>query len=68
MLSYPLDIFSSKNLKKEMRRFKALKAKLMNFLRRWQEFEPVRAVIEDVFKLAKSWIEEVAPLYDQICV
>jgi len=27
----------------------------MSLLRRWQEFKPVRAVIEDVFKLAKSF-------------
>ena len=54
LLSYPLSIFSSRNLKKEKRRFRALKAKLMNLLQRWEEFKPVRSVIEDVFKLAKS--------------
>ena len=55
MLSYPLSIFDSKNLYEERRRFKALKAKLMNLLQRWQEFKPVRSAIEDVFKLAKSF-------------
>ena len=35
--------------------FKALKAKLMNLLRRWEHFKAVRSVIEDVFKLAKSF-------------
>ncbi|WP_456468889.1 transposase, partial [Archaeoglobus sp.] len=55
MHRYPLDIFSSKSLKEEERRFRNLKAKLMSLLRSWQEFKPVRAVIEDVFKLAKSF-------------
>jgi hypothetical protein len=55
MLSYPLSIFSSKNLDEEKRRFKALKAKLMNLLQRWETFKGVRSVIEDVFKLAKSF-------------
>ena len=27
----------------------------MSLLRRWQEFKPVRAIIEDVLKLAKSF-------------
>ena len=55
MLSYPLNIFGSKNLNEEKRRFKTLKSKLMNLLQRWQEFKAVRSVIEDVFKLAKSF-------------
>ena len=54
LLSYPLSIFNSKNLNKEKRRFKALKAKLINLLLRWQDFKAVRSAIEDVFKLAKS--------------
>jgi len=53
MLSYPLSIFGSKDLNGERMRFKALKVKLMNLLRRWEEFKPVRSIIEDVFKLAK---------------
>jgi len=55
MLSYPLSIFGSKSLDEEKRRFRALKTKLMSLLKRWGEFKPVRAVIEDVFKLAKSF-------------
>jgi len=55
ILSYPLSIFGSKMLEKEIRRFKALKAKLLNLLRRWEHFKAVRSVIEDVFKLAKSF-------------
>ena len=55
MLSYPLSIFSSKNLNEERRRFKALKVRLMDLLRRWEDFKPIRSVIEDVFKLAKSF-------------
>jgi hypothetical protein len=55
ILSYPLSIFGSKSLEDEGRRFRALKAKLMSLLRRWEKFKPVRAVIEDMFKLAKSF-------------
>ena len=55
MLSYPLSIFGSKDLNGERMRFKALNVKLMNLLRRWEEFKPVRSIIEDVFKLAKSF-------------
>ncbi|RLI77180.1 IS5/IS1182 family transposase, partial [Archaeoglobales archaeon] len=29
--------------------------KLMGLLQRWGEFKPVRSMIEDVFKLAKSF-------------
>ncbi len=55
LLSYPLSIFSSKSLKKEMKLFKDLKAKLLSLLENWKDFKPIRAVIEDVFKLAKSF-------------
>ncbi len=54
LLSYPLSIFNSRKLKKQKRRFRALKAKLMNLLKRWNDFKPVRSAIEDVFKLARS--------------
>ena len=53
-LSYPLSIFNSKNLARERRLFKALKAKLLNLLESWQNFKSERSIIEDVFKLAKS--------------
>ncbi len=53
LLSYPLSIFSLKNLKGERRLFKALKAKLMNLLQNWKGFNSVRSSIEDIFKLAK---------------
>ena len=54
LLSYPLNIFNSKNLKRERRLFKALKAKLLYLLKNWQNFKSERSMIEDVFKLAKS--------------
>jgi len=54
LLSYPLSIFNSKNLARERRLFKDLKAKLMNLLKNWQSFKSVRSIIEVVFKLAKS--------------
>lgn len=55
LLSYPLSIFSSKNLVRERKLFKALKAKLLNLLKNWQGFKSERSMIEDVFKLAKSF-------------
>jgi len=55
LLSYPLIIFDSKNLKKEIKLFKDLKAKLMGLLENWQSFKSIRSMIEDVFKLAKSF-------------
>jgi len=54
LLSYPLSIFNSKNLKEEVRLFKVLKAKLLNLLKSWKSFKSERSVIEDIFKLAKS--------------
>jgi len=59
MLSYPLDIFGSKSLSEEKRKFKALKAKLMNLLQRWQEFKAIRSVIEDVFNCQIIRIGEI---------
>ena len=50
LLSYPLSIFSFKNLKKGVKLFKGLKARLINLQQR-QDFKAVRAVIENVFKL-----------------
>jgi len=55
MLSYPLSVFNSKSLHKEKRRFRALKSRLLSLLQKWKEFKAVRSVIEDVFKLAKSF-------------
>ena len=55
LLSYPLSIFDSKSLDEEKRRFRVLKSKLLSLLQRWREFKAVRSVIEDVFKLAKSF-------------
>jgi hypothetical protein len=54
LMSYPLNLFDSKNLEKEKELFIKLKAKLMNFLSKWTGFKPVRSVIEDVFKVCKS--------------
>ncbi len=38
MLSYPLSIFSSRNLKKEVKLFKGLKAKLMSLPEKWESY------------------------------
>ena len=69
MLSYPLSIFGSKDLNGERMRFKALKVKLMNLLRRWGEFKPVRSIIEDVFKLAKSFgLRKLHRYTEDLCI
>jgi len=54
LMSYPIYIFNSKNLRKEKKEFRKLKTKLTSYLRRWKDFKSVRAVIEDVFKVCKS--------------
>ena len=55
MLSYPLSVFNSKRLVEERRRFRVLKSRLLSLLQKWGELKAVRSVIEDVFKLAKSF-------------
>jgi hypothetical protein len=54
LMSYPLSLFDSKNLKREKEVFRKLKVKLMNLLSKWKNFKPVRSLIEDIFKLCKS--------------
>jgi hypothetical protein len=54
LLSYPLSIFGSKSVDKEKSFFRKLKSSLMARLKNWQTFKPVRSVIEDLFKVAKS--------------
>ena len=55
LLSYPLSIFNSKNFEKGRKLFKALKDKLLDLLEKWKDFKSVRSLIEDIFKLAKSF-------------
>ncbi|WP_456369782.1 transposase [Geoglobus sp.] len=55
MLSYPLSVFDSRNLKEDMKLFRGLKRKLMTLPENWQSFRSIRSMIEDVFKLAKSF-------------
>lgn len=54
LLSYPLSFFS-KNLMRERKLFRDSKAKLINLLKNWRSFKWTRSIIEDVFKLAKSF-------------
>jgi len=54
LMSYPLYLFDSKNLVKEKEVFRRLKAKLMSLLSKWNDFKPIRSLIEDIFKLSKS--------------
>ena len=54
LLSYPLSVFNSKNLARERKLFRNLKAKLLNLLKNWESYKSERSIIEDIFKLAKS--------------
>ena len=66
--SYPLNIFDSKNLKKEVKLFKGLKAKLLDLLKNWQSFKSIRSLIEDIFKLAKSFSLRGLHRYHVFCL
>ena len=68
LLSYPLSVFNSKNLARERKLFRNLRAKLFNLLKNWESYKSERSLIEDVFKLSKSKLEKIAPLYNEICL
>jgi hypothetical protein len=54
IMSYPLSIFGHSNLKKNKKSFNRLMKILMIKLENWEEYKPVRAMIENIFKLAKN--------------
>ena len=53
-LSYPLNIFFTKKGNKIKKEIKTLKKILLNKIRNWKEFKPIRGLIEDFFKVAKD--------------
>ena len=55
-ISYPLEVFMLKpgHAVEKKRFFEALTSKFKDLMSRWGDFKPVRALIEDVFKVAKN--------------
>jgi hypothetical protein len=56
MTSYPLEVFNGKpNYVEEKKQlFDGLVRELKEKISRWKDFKPIRAIIEDLFKLAKN--------------
>ena len=54
MLSYPLSIFNRSNPEREKEFYRGLVKSLKAKLENWEEYKPIRSMIEDIFKLAKS--------------
>jgi len=53
-MNYPLSIFSHHDHRKIQLMYRAIVRKLLAVLTRWEEFPPVRSLIEDLFKLGKD--------------
>jgi hypothetical protein len=54
MISYPLSIFGKSDLEKNKKFFNQLMESLRIKLENWEEYKPIRSIIEDMFKLAKN--------------
>ncbi|HDM36975.1 MAG TPA: hypothetical protein ENG09_07035 [Candidatus Syntrophoarchaeum butanivorans] len=54
MLSYPLSIFNRSNPEGEKEFYRGLVKSLKEKLEKWEEYKPIRSMIEEIFKLAKS--------------
>jgi transposase len=54
IISYPLSIFGKSDLEKNKRFFNQLMESLRIKLKNWEEYKPIRSIIEDMFKLAKN--------------
>lgn len=53
-MNYPLTIFSHHEYRKRQEIYKSLIQKLQKALREWEEYLPIRSIIEDLFKVAKD--------------
>jgi hypothetical protein len=54
-LTYPLDVFKDKKTKKILKKlYNTLKRILIEKLKNWKHYKPIRGKIEDFFKLCKS--------------
>jgi hypothetical protein len=54
MLTYSLSIFDRPHPEKEKNFFNRLAKDLINIIDNWEEYRPIRGMIEDIFKLAKN--------------
>ncbi|WP_409199331.1 transposase [Methanobrevibacter sp. DSM 116169] len=55
LLSYPLDIYSkNKDTKKLKKSYKNNAKKLIQLIKKWKQYKPIRGKIEDFFKLCKQ--------------
>ena len=52
LFSYPLEVFNSNSLRKDI--FIKLARKFREMILRWREYRPIRSRMEDLFKLAKN--------------
>jgi hypothetical protein len=54
-LTYPLQVFKNKKTEKQLKQlYNTLKKILIEKIRNWKRYKPVRGKIEDFFKLCKS--------------
>ena len=53
-MNYPLSIFSHHEHRKQQQVYKTIVRKLLELMKRWEEFPPIRSLIEDLFKLGKE--------------
>ena len=54
-LSYPIDVFDKKSdIHENKKLFKEIKCILLDKLTNWEDLKPIRGIIEDFFKVAKS--------------
>jgi len=54
IISYPLSIFGKSDLERNKKFFNHLMKSLRIKLENWKKYKPIRSIIEDMFKLAKS--------------
>jgi hypothetical protein len=54
LLSYPLTVFRESGKEDEMEFFRRLVRRLLFKLANWETYRPIRALIENIFKLAKE--------------
>lgn len=55
MISYPLESFNTNKKAKELKsEIKAIGKILINKLKNWKEYKPIRGIIEDFFKVGKD--------------
>lgn len=56
LISYPIEMFSLKPAQMRERKgfYEGLVTRFKDLIQRWEEYKPIRSLIEDVFKVAKN--------------